>query len=114
MVAPVVALTVTATGPLRLVASVVAATGHLPMVASLGPVGPVAGEVAQVTNRAGGMPPRLPLRKGGVRAMRLGPKRMLGIFHVPALPVLDGLLHRRSQARPPLTVAGRSPLAPGR
>jgi hypothetical protein len=92
-VAPVVASVAATDGrPVAsMVALVVAATGRLPMVA---PLAPVAREVAQATNHAGGMPPRLPLRKRSVRAVRLGPERMLSIRHVPALPVLDGLLHR--------------------
>jgi hypothetical protein len=94
VVAAVVALRVAATGHVRVLASVVAATGHLAMLVPLAAVGPVAGEVAQATNRAGGMPPRLPLRKRGVLAVWLRPQRMLSSSDIPALAVLDGLLHR--------------------
>ncbi len=58
------------------------------------PLGPAAGQAAQATNRAGGMPPRLPLLKRHVLAVRLSSQRMLSISDVPALAVLDGLLHR--------------------
>jgi hypothetical protein len=40
------------------------------------------------------MPPRLPLLQRHILAVRLRPQRMLGILHLPALAVLDGLLHR--------------------
>jgi hypothetical protein len=94
IVAPVVVWTVAATGcfswsprPPTVVASVaatrvvapvvapvVAAYGRFRMVASLGsvtPVGAVAGQLAQATNRAGRMLPRLPLLKRGVSAVRI-------------------------------------------
>jgi hypothetical protein len=66
------------------------------MVAPLAPVGPaaVAREVAEAANRPGRMPPRLPLRKRSLRAVRLPPQRMLSIGDPPALPILDRLLHR--------------------
>jgi hypothetical protein len=77
--------------PALVVASVVAATGRLPMV---GPVGPVAGQLAQATNRAVSVAAGLPLLQRGVLAVRLGPKRALGVGDVPPLAVLDGLLDR--------------------
>ncbi len=73
------------------VAPLVAATGRLLAVASLDPV---AGQVAEATNRPGGMLPRAPLLQRSVRAVRLRPERALGILDVPALPILDGLLGR--------------------
>src|SRR6266511_280430 len=95
-VAPAVAPVATATGCPLVVAWTVAAAGRLPMVAPVAPVGPVAVacEVADATNRPGRMPPRLPLLQRRGRTVRLPPQRMLSILHVPALPVLDRLLHR--------------------
>jgi hypothetical protein len=94
MVASMVALVVAATGRLRVVAMVVAATGRLQVVAPLAALGSVVGVVAEAVNPLGGVPPRLPLLQRSGRAMRLPPQRMLSILHVPALPVLDRLLHR--------------------
>jgi hypothetical protein len=94
VVAAVVASAVAPAGCLRVVALVIAATGRMPLVAPLGSVGLVAVQLAQATNRLGGMPPCAPLLKRHVRAVRLCPNGMLSILHVPALAVLDGLLHR--------------------
>src|SRR6266536_4493671 len=55
--------------------AVVAATGRLQAV---GPLGAVAGQVAQATNGAVGMPAGLPLLQRGVLAVRLRPERALG------------------------------------
>lgn len=125
---PPLASVVTTTGRLLMVVSVIATTGCLPLIAS---AGPVAGQLPEATNRPGGMPPRAPLRKRDVRAVRLDPRRMLGILHVPALPVLDRLLNHtvphtttldggRPLAQPPrpfrpqqLDRAGVGALAPG-
>src|SRR6266498_5078847 len=85
---------VAATGRRPVVAFLVATTGRFPMVAPLDTVAPVVGEVAQATNRPGRVLPRLPLLKRSIQGVRLPPQRMLSILHAPALPVLDGLLHR--------------------
>jgi hypothetical protein len=74
-----------------LVGSLVAATGHL---LALGPLGLVGGQVAQATNRLGGMPPRPPLLQRGVSAVRLRPERALSIGDLPALPALHRLPDR--------------------
>jgi hypothetical protein len=92
----VVAAVVASSGRLHLVAFLVAATGRLPMVVPLAGVGPVARDVVEAINRACGMPPRLPLRKRGVLAVRLDPERMLaqGGLDLPALGVQPGQLGR--------------------
>ncbi len=84
---------------LPVVAALVAATGRLLAVASLGPVG---GQVAEATNRLGGMPPRAPLRKRGVPAVWLRPERALGVVADGGLGCGDAVVARApDRARPP-------------
>src|SRR6266511_325455 len=77
-----------AVGPM---VAVVAATGRLQAV---GPLGAVAGQVAQATNVAVGIPPGLALLKQGVVAVRLGAVAVLGVNDTAARLVIHHMPER--------------------